>query len=288
MAIVTVPDPPFSTIAIAGFGLIGGSIALGVRERWPSCRIVGVDRPAVLAHAFGSGALDRGVNRLSEAGNVDLIVLAAPVSQNVRLLEESASLTLPHTVITDVGGTKRDIVAAARALPQVTFVAGHPIGGAERGGFGFARPDLFQRRPWIFTPHAHSPDAVARLFALARGLGAEPTMLDADEHDQLMAYLSHLTQLTATALMCVAGKGAAAAGLNLAGRGLLDTTRLASSPASVWTDICRTNADLIGVAIDQLIETLRTMRSGLDDAGQMEQLFSEANRWRAELIKRGQ
>jgi len=288
---VTATAPPFSTIAIAGLGLIGGSIALGVRDRWSSCRIVGVDRPAVLSHAQGSGAIDRAVTRLADAGEVDLIILAAPVSQNLVLLAEAASHAAPHTVITDVGGTKRDIVAAAERLPaSISFVGGHPIGGAERGGFGFARPDLFVKRPWIFTPAAASASAapLERLFALVRGLGAEPTIVDAARHDLLMAYLSHLTQLTATALMHVAGQGAAADGLRLAGRGLLDTTRLASSPASVWTDICDANADLIGQALDQLIETLRALRQDLGNADRIDQLFSEAARWRAELIKHGQ
>src|SRR4051812_21177463 len=145
---MTSDDPPFSSIAIAGLGLIGGSIALAVRERWPSVRITGVDQPAVLAHARGSGAVDRAAQSIADIGTPGLVVLAAPVAQNVGLLRElgaEGGTRSAGMLVTDVGGTKRDIVAAARALAApVVFVGGHPIGGAERGGFAFARPDLFQ------------------------------------------------------------------------------------------------------------------------------------------------
>ncbi len=89
-------EPPFHTIAIAGLGLIGGSIALAVRERWPSIRIVGVDRPSVLAHALGSGAIERGVATIEEIGAPDLVILAAPVRQNAELLHRLAALGGAH------------------------------------------------------------------------------------------------------------------------------------------------------------------------------------------------
>jgi prephenate dehydrogenase len=280
-------NPPFSTVAIAGLGLIGGSIALGLRDRWPSCRIVGVDRAAVQAHALSSGAIDRTASSLAETGPVDLVVLAAPVGQNVELLGEAARHAGEATVITDVGGTKRDIVNAARALPQpAAFIGGHPIGGGERGGFGFARPNLFEGRPWIFTPEPTSrPDTLERLFQLARALGARPSTLEADEHDRLMAFISHLPQLMASTLMQVAGTGAAADGLRFAGRGLVDTTRLASSPPNVWRDLCAANADAIGAALDLLIERLTRLRADLSSGATVDALFEEAARWRAELMK---
>jgi prephenate dehydrogenase len=279
---------PFQSIAIAGVGLIGGSIALGVRDRWPQVRITGIDRPAVQAHALGSHAIDRGADRLDGAGPVDLIVFAAPVRQNIELLGQASPHAADGTVMTDVGGTKRDIVRAARALPRAaTFIGGHPIGGAEQGGFGFARPDLFQGRPWIFTPDAASPqpEALDRLFALVRGLGARPVIVDAERHDRLMAYLSHLPQLTASALMRVVGDRVAPEELRLAGRGLTDTTRLASSPPGVWRDICSANADGIGEALDDLIAALTALRAGIGREDAVDALFEGAARRRAELMK---
>lgn len=279
--------PPFQTIAIVGLGLIGGSVALAVRERWPSVRVAAVDHPSVLAHAAGSGAIDRAVQRIAELGGTDLLLLAAPVEQNVGLLREASAHLNPDAVMSDVGGTKRGIVRAAAALPPATvFVGGHPIGGAERGGVSFARADLFRGRPWVFTPDQSAPaHAVERLFAFASGLGARPSTMDAGEHDRLMAFLSHLPQLTASVLMEIVGEAAAADGLRLAGRGLVDTTRLASSPADIWRDVCASNADVIGVALDALIARLTELRGNLGQGDVVEAVFVNAARWRAELMK---
>ena len=218
---MSLDEPAFHNIAIVGFGLIGGSIALAIRERWPSIRITAVDRPAVLAHAAGSGAIDRAVQRVADLGGNDLVILAAPVEQNVRLLPEAAATISDGGLITDVGGTKRDIVNAACALPGVraAFVGGHPIGGAEQGGFAFARADLFRGRPWILTPNGTSPaPAVDRLAGFVESLGARPTMMDAEDHDRLMAFLSHLPQLTVSALMEVVGEAATPSGLRFRAR----------------------------------------------------------------------
>ena len=286
-AVGTTAEPPFSSIAIVGLGLIGGSIALAVRARWTASRLVGVDSQAVLAHAMGSGAIDRAFDSVAALPAVDLVVLAAPVNQNIDLLKQLGSGRRDPVVITDVGGTKRAIVDAARGLPRSSiFVGGHPLGGAERGGFGFARPDLFVGRPWIFTPDGgDSDDAVARLSQFVAGLGAIPTAMEADQHDRLMAFVSHLPQLTASALMEVVGRAAPPGGVRLGGRGLVDTTRLASSPASVWRDICATNADAIGDALDLMIASLTEMRQNLHRGETIDAVFDEAAKWRAELMK---
>jgi prephenate dehydrogenase len=278
-------DPPFRSISIVGLGLIGGSIALAVRERWPATRVTGVDRKAVLAHALGSGAVDRTADSAADASDADLIVLAAPVRQNLKLLAEIAQRVPAATIVTDVGSTKRGIVDAAAAHEFAAFVGGHPIGGAEHGGFGFARPDLFTHRPWIFTPATSTPATVVHtLFEFARGLGARPSTMDAAEHDRVMAFLSHLPQLTASALMDVIGSSAGRSGLRLAGRGLVDTTRLASSPAETWRDVCATNADAVAEALDQLIARLSELRGGLRGGEAVDRVFAEAARWRAELM----
>ena len=278
-----VVDPPFESIAIVGLGLIGGSIALGVRDRWPESRVFGVDSESVIAHALGAGAIERGVGSVAALPETSLIVLAAPVRQNIELLRQITRAA----IATDVGGTKRDIVRAARALsPDTTFVGGHPLGGGERGGFAFARPDLFAGRPWIFTPDGDdSGEAVERLSRFVAGLGAKPHILSAEDHDRVMAYVSHLPQLAASALMEAVGAAAGSDGLRLAGRGLVDTTRLASSPADVWRDICLTNADALGDALDCLIARLTQLRGDLRRGEAIEAIFSAAAKWRAELMK---
>ena len=280
-------DPPFESIAIVGLGLIGGSIALGVRERWPQSRVFGVDSEPVLAHAVGAGAIERGFESIAALPDASLIILAAPVRQNIELLSQVPVVSGFSRTVTDVGGTKREIVNAARALPSnVTFVGGHPLGGGERGGFAFARPDLFAGRPWIFTPAGHaSTAAVDRLSRFVSGLGAKPSILSADDHDHVMAFISHLPQLAASALMETVGTAAKADGLRMAGRGLVDTTRLASSPADVWRDICLTNADAIEDALDCLIQRLTQLRGDLRRGDSVEAIFAAAAKWRAELMK---
>jgi prephenate dehydrogenase len=216
------------------------------------------------------------------------VLLAAPVEQNLRLLSEVAEHLGSDALITDVGGTKRGIVKAAAGLSGSgpAFVGGHPIGGSERGGFAFARADLFRGRPWILTPAASiAAGRVERLAGFIQSLGAKPTLMDADEHDRLMAFLSHLPQLTVSALMEVVGDATASSGLRLAGRGLMDSTRLASSPADVWRDVCASNASDIGAALDLLIARLQQLRSGLADAETVDTVFGRAAHWRFELMK---
>jgi prephenate dehydrogenase len=280
---MTSSDPPFSSVAIVGLGLIGGSIALGVRERWPESRVFGVDSESVLAHALGAGAIERGFDTVAALPDTSLIILAAPVRQNIELLRQ---IKRP-AIATDVSGTKREIVTAARALSlDTTFVGGHPLGGGERGGFAFARPDLFTGRSWIFTPDgSRSAEAVERLSRFVAGLGAKPFVVSADEHDRVMAFVSHLPQLVASALMETVGSAAGSEGLRMAGRGLIDTTRLASSPTDVWRDVCLTNADAIGEALDCLIARLTQLRGDLTSGDAVEAIFSAAAKWRAELMK---
>jgi prephenate dehydrogenase len=126
---------------------------------------------------------------------------------------------------------------------------------------------------------------VDRLAGFVASLGARPTTMDAEQHDQLMAFLSHLPQLTVSALMEVVGEATASSGLRLAGRGLVDSTRLASSPADVWREVCAANATDIGTALDKLIARLQQLRAGLADGATVDAVFENAARWRAELMK---
>lgn len=294
------PDlPVFPRIAIVGLGLIGGSIAFAARRAWPATHVIGIDRDAVLREGLSRRAIDAAGADLQAVAGTDLIVLAAPVRQNIALLRRLATHASDSAVITDVGGTKRAIMDAASALPpHIAFVGGHPLGGGARGGFEFATAGLFNRRPWIFTPRADEPTsastetgdanyrtAVERLRAFVTGLGAQPAIMTAGEHDRLMALVSHLPQLAVTALMDVVGAAAASGGLRLAGQGLVDTTRLASSPASVWRDICATNADEIARALDLLIERLSDLRGDLQREEIIGAVFDHAAHWRAELMK---
>jgi prephenate dehydrogenase len=207
------------------------------------------------------------------------------VRQNALVLRELASVLGEDVLITDVGSTKRSIADTARELPpQLSFIGGHPLAGAARGGLALARGDLFEGRRWLLTPGpAHlRHDHLVRLQGFVSGLGAVPQVMSPDEHDRLLAYLSHLPQLTASALIDTVGR-AVGDHIDLAGPGLADTTRLASSPSAIWEDICATNADAIGPALDALIETLQSVRDRLEEPAAVAELFASAQAWRERL-----
>ena len=289
--------PIFSKIGIVGLGLIGGSIALRARELWPGALVIGVDNKDVLETAMRLHAIDVAADDLIVLAEADVVILAAPVRTNIALLADLDENVRQPAVVTDTGSTKRDIVAAASALPQrFTFVGGHPLAGAAQGGLENARADLFQGRPWLLTSGSARPDesrasatqddggaALAKLTGFVQALGAVPRVMGVQAHDRLLAFLSHLPQLTASALMQVVGESVGQEGLALAGRGLADTTRLASSPADIWRDIAATNADEIGPALDALIALLQDLRRDLRDGDTLADVFTDAARWRSTL-----
>jgi len=279
--------PIFHKIGVVGLGLIGGSIALAARELWPASLVIGVDNKDVLETAMRLHAIDVAADDLIVLAEADLVILAAPVRQNLAILEELDENVRTPAVITDVGSTKRAIVDAARGLPpRFTFIGGHPLGGAAASGLEHARPDLFKGRPWLFTPPGDAGgEAMDKLMAFVQALGAVPRIMAAAAHDRLLAFLSHLPQLTASALMQTVGEAVGEEGLGLAGRGLVDTTRLASSSAEIWKDIATTNADELGVALDTLIAVLTDLREELSDGDRLGEVFLTAARWRARLVK---
>jgi prephenate dehydrogenase len=312
---VTGAPPVFDKIGIIGLGLIGGSIALAARQLWPKALVIGVDNKDVLETAMRLHAIDVAADDLIVLAEADIVILAAPVKVNISLLAELDENVHQPAVITDTGSTKRGIVEAAALLPaRFTFVGGHPLAGAAQGGLEHARPDLFNGRPWLLTPSARPdgrvlrrddrsaldddvrrgqrlgrPDAhgegLDQLTAFVQALGAVPRLISGEAHDRLLAFLSHLPQLTASALMAVVGDAVGRDGLDLAGRGLADTTRLASSPPDIWRDIAATNADEIGPALDALIALLQDLRRDLPDGDRLADVFTDAARWRS-ILKR--
>jgi prephenate dehydrogenase len=285
--------PLFEKIGIVGLGLIGGSMALAARQLWPKALVIGVDNKDVLEMAMRLHAIDVAADDLIVLAEADLVILAAPVKTNIALLAELDENVHQPAVITDTGSTKRGIMEGARSLPaRFTFIGGHPLAGAAQGGLEHARPDLFSGRPWLLTPAARPEgrpethgEGIDKLTAFVQALGAVPRLMAVAQHDRLLAFLSHLPQLTASALMQVVGDAVGQEGLALAGRGLADTTRLASSPPDIWRDIAATNADEIGCALDALIARLQGLRRDLPEGDMLEDVFTGAARWRGSLKK---
>jgi len=278
-------DPPFERVGIAGLGLIGGSIALAVRARWPATSILAFDR------VLGPGApspisiVDTLATDLAELASCDLIVLAVPLSAMTDVMRELAA-TRTRAVVTDVGSTKRRVLREAAAAGLVNFVGGHPMAGSERGGLGHANADLFVGRPWLIVPGNASADAAARVAAFARGLGARTHQMDADAHDRAVAYVSHLPQVLGVALMNAAH---AALGddpiATTGGRAFAEMTRLGSSPSSMWREILDDNADFVGEAVRDLLRQLPDDETALRARRWVDESFARAaaarERWLA-------
>ena len=253
------------TLAIVGAGLIGTSVALAARRADVDARI---------------DTFDRG-DSLDAAGGADLIVLAAPVDVIIDLLRQHAAL-FRTTVVTDVGSTKRLVLDAATNAGLTHFVGGHPMAGAASSGPAAARADLFDQKPWFLVPHRAPREAVDRVQRFIARLGAAPIMFDDDgsEHDRVMAAVSHLPQVAAAALMKIVGEAVGEEGLQWAGAGCGDTTRLAGSAATVWHSILATNAEALRPLILQLADELRAIGTALETPAATHRLFDAANEYR--------
>jgi prephenate dehydrogenase len=274
---------PFPRVAIVGFGLIGGSIGLAIKRRWPKGHVIAIDEKSVVETALQSGAADAGGNGVAMCKEATLVVLAAPVLQNIEIVQRLGEFVSPDCLVTDVGSTKRAMVAAASRVPDVKFIGGHPMAGAARGGLAAARADLFDGHAWILTPDARHADQLEPLERFVHGVGGIPHIMSADLHDRLVGAVSHLPQLTATVLMHVVGRLAGDAGFELAGPGLADTTRLAESPADIWRDITATNEETLREALDAMIAALTELRNDLADRNKVDAIFASAAQWRQAL-----
>ncbi len=248
-------------LAIVGPGLIGTSVALAARRRWPDLQIRTIDKG----------------EPLSAIGNALVVVLAAPVGTILDIIPKLPPVIAPQALVIDTGSTKHAIMTAAGAAKILNFVGGHPMAGGT--SVADARPDLFDGRPWFLT-NPESPEAVRRAARLVEALGATAVVLSdhGEEHDRLMAAVSHLPQVTATMLMAIVARAVGADNLHWAGGGLRDTTRLASSPAATWQSVLASNSHELKPLIKYLASELAAFADRLEDPEAVRELFDEANR----------
>jgi prephenate dehydrogenase len=247
------------TVGIVGVGLIGGSFGLALRQAGFTGTILGVSSERSVAEAQERGAVDRGATLEEAAGTSDLLFLSQPIFGIIETLRKLDPMVRPDTLVTDAGSTKKAIVdEARRSLHRCAFLGGHPMAGKELRGAAAADPDLFRGRPWVLTADFAHP------FRKWIGLfGAHEIILDPAEHDRLVAWSSHLPQLTSTALAAVLADSAPDAA-RVAGPGLLDSTRLAMSSFDLWRDILETNQTEISSALDSYISKLQALRSDFE------------------------
>jgi prephenate dehydrogenase len=250
-------------IAIVGFGLIGGSLALALRRNG-GVHVTAIDRAPVLSRAEAKNAADAHLP-LDDADAMklaleksDITVLAVPVSTIVRLIPWSLS----HApVVTDCGSTKREIAQAAAAEPRGrSFVPGHPMAGLPDGGIENARGDLFEGRAWILCPEHSEPAARVAVAELLSLTGAHLIDLSPEAHDRAVAVTSHLPQLLASALYSLAEDEKARVAM---GPAFERATRGAGGLDSMWTDIFETNADEVARAAEALSKELSQVAASL-------------------------
>lgn len=248
------------TVAIFGVGLIGGSFALALREAGYKGRIIGVSSPETIARAIALGAIDEGLPPTKAAACADTVFLAQPIGVIIETIAAIAAGIPKTALVTDAGSTKSAIMAAAYGqMPGGLFLGGHPMAGKEARGVEAASPSLFRGRVWGLTP-AHPDDLQTpqcrEFVQWLQKIGAIPLVLDAAEHDRIVALTSHLPQLASTALAATLAERTSGTP-TVYGPGLEDMTRLALSSFDIWADILASNRDNIAAALERYIAALQ-------------------------------
>ena len=258
--------PRIERLGLVGVGLIGGSLALALREAGAVGEIVGCARRREhLETAKRLGVIDRATTDPAEAARgADMVVLAVPLGAMQPAMAAIAPVLEPDAVLTDVGSAKTSVVRAARAVFETLpggFVPGHPIAGTEKSGVEAAFPELFRERRVILTPLASSaPAAVARVQAMWEACGAHVVEMTPDHHDEVLAATSHLPHMLAYALVdTLARMDDSREIFDFAAGGFRDFTRIASSDPQMWHDICLANHDALVKMLEAFSDDLRLL-----------------------------
>jgi prephenate dehydrogenase len=266
-------------VAVVGLGLIGGSAALAFEAP-------GFDRdPAVRARARRRGIA--AAETLADAvAGASVVVTAAATGETPALLRELSTLR-PAALLTDTASLKAPLVLAAQSLRAGTrFVGGHPMAGARGEGVEAARADLFRGRPWALVSTARTaPEDLAAISELVRGVGARPVVLEAERHDRLMTWISHLPHAVAVALVRAVAAETGGDLAALAGPGVLDATRIAARRRALALELALADPEALAAAIESVRAELAGIASALraGDADAVGRLFDEAARLRRDL-----
>ncbi len=271
-----------------GLGLIGGSIAKGIKRAMPSARIMAYMRTRKkLEQAKADGVVDvilDGVDaRLREC---DIIFLCAPVEYNRKYLEEIKPFVRPGAIVTDSGSTKSDIHAVVKELGmEDCFIGSHPMAGSEKSGYENSSDHLLENAYYIITPCENTSfENIERMKDMASLIGSIPIVLDYTEHDKVVAAISHLPHLIASSLVNLVHDHDSPDEMMrlLAAGGFKDITRIASSDPVMWEQICMTNtsniADILQDYIDSLEDVLNDLKT--HDGKAINQLFDSSRSYR--------
>jgi prephenate dehydrogenase len=285
---------PIRQFTIIGTGLVGGSLSLALKKYGFRGQIIGCDREPVLKRALKAGVIDAGqTNPFETIRGSQVVVLAVPVLGIIDLIDRLAPRISAKTLLTDVGSTKAQVLThAAKAFGEnvtTRFLGGHPMAGKEQSGLEFADPDLFHGATWFITPaqgqkiyDGLSGDYIEWI----EKIGGRIASIDAEEHDKLCAWISHLPQMISTALAAtlVEEYGADAPLLEAGGRALREMTRISGSPYSWWRDVALTNKTNLQDALLKLEQELAHIRENLDSR-ELAAEFEKAHQLRKNQIK---
>lgn len=278
----------FEKIGFIGLGLIGGSIAKTLKRLYPEKKLYATSgHLSTVTEAFNDHTIENSKQlSLQEIGSCDLIFLCTPVQQNIAYLKELKPVLKEGAIITDVGSVKSDIhAAAASADMEHCFIGGHPMTGSEKTGYANATAYLLENAYYIITPTAQSPkDKVTEFTELVRSLGALPMVLDYKAHDHATATISHLPHIVAASLVNLVQQldDEHETMKTIAAGGFKDITRIASSSAVMWENICLSNREQILEIMDRFGEQLASIRMEIaaSDAGSINGFFQSAKDYR--------
>lgn len=268
----------FQKISIIGTGLIGGSIALSLRQsKQYNFTITGFDAdPRSLDIAYEIGAINKKAYSIEDAvKDADVIFLCTPLKEILQLLRTVPNFAKSGAIITDVGSVKKIVLKEAERIKNdVYFIGGHPMAGSEKKGINFADPFLFENAVYVLCPNFNVPLKIVNDFIeLIKLTGANIILLDPEIHDRIAGYISHLPQLIAVLLVNTVGNMGSDY-LSLSGGGFKDLTRIASSQFEMWNDIISFNKDKIIEAIDNFINGFNRYKE-IIKSGKIEDLRSE-------------
>lgn len=278
-------------VGFIALGLIGGSIAMTIRKKYPDAEIIALNRSdAPLEAALSDGIIQYGTHTVDEHfSDCDFIFLCAPVSTNIRFVKDLLPYLSEKTILTDVGSVKSEIHKALEKIaPDAKFIGGHPMAGSEKSGYENANDHLIENAYFILTPSpSATPDDVKRYEDFVRSLDSIPLTLSPDQHDFVTAAISHLPHMIAYSLVDLIHESdspeqymrAIAAG------GFKDITRIASSDPTMWEQICMANPDNIIKLMDMYQQKLSDLKDLISkrDSDSLIDLFDRAKQYRNSL-----
>lgn len=282
--------PLFEKVAILGLGLIGGSLAMDLKQKKLARRVVGYNRSASARRlARARHACDEVFADPAQAvRGADLVVLATPVRHIPRLAQAIRGALEAQVLVTDVGSTKEFLLRQLdQALPPaIRRLGGHPIAGTEQSGMKAAQLGLFKGRWWILTPrNSQEKKSAQKLAALLRALGAKPRIMSPRDHDQALAYLSHLPHMLAFSAMHSVLSSSQNRQFNLAGSSFRDLTRVAASSSEMWRDIVIENREALLSSMRSFEKQWKRLKTKISkrDASALQSFFEAAARSRRKM-----